>query len=280
MKNLAYTSICAALLTFTCTSAFAQDYEYHPVLSDRFVLTAGAFKSKNSFKISAEGDASNSGREIDFGNSVGVDESSTILNGQLTWKFGQEKKWRLAGQVFDTESSGEATLKEDVDWNDGTFLTGSSLEGGVDIQVIRAFVGRSLVKTAQTDIGIGAGLHNLKMGAFLEGEALLGDGSVEFRESRVNSSQPLPNLGAWYQFSPRRDWLLHGRVDWISAKVGDLDGTLWNISAGVNYQFSRHFGADLSFQFFDLDVGISKNDWNGGVNLSYTGPVLSLVGSW
>ena len=280
MKNLTYVSICAALLTLTCGAAMAQDYDYHPMLSDRFVLGLGAFGSNNSFKISADGRASDGHRVIDFGNSVGVDESSTILNSQLTWKFGQEMKWRLSGQFFDTESSGEGTLNEDVEWNDGTFLAGSSIGGGADIQIIRAFVGRTLVKTPQTDMGIGAGLHNLKMGAFLAGDAALGDGSVVFRESEVSSSQPLPNLGAWYQFSPSKDWLLHGRVDWISANVGELDGTLWNISGGVNYQFSRHFGADLSFQYFDLDVGVSKDDWNGGVNMSYTGPVLSLVGTW
>ena len=109
---------------------------------------------------------------------------------------------------------------------------------------------------------------------------MLDDGSTAFRESRVSSSQPLPNVALWYNYSPKRDWLTHGRVDWISAEVGELDGTLWNVSVGVNYQAFRNFGIDLSYQYFDLDVGVDKSDWRGGVNMRYAGPVLSVVAAW
>ncbi|MFC1778282.1 hypothetical protein ACFL3I_13235 [Pseudomonadota bacterium] len=91
---------------------------------------------------------------------------------------------------------------------------------------------------------------------------------------------PLPNVAAWYQFSPAKKWLLRSRVDWISASIGDYSGSMWNFNAGVNYQLSRHFGVDLSYQYFNLDVGIDSSDWSGGADMTYSGPVISMTGNW
>jgi hypothetical protein len=280
MNRVAGKGISAFLMLFMFDTAIAQDYDFHPVLSDRFLLKIGAFKSNNSFNISAEGNVVNEDREINFAKALGVDQDSTVLFSEISWQIGAEKKWKLAGQYFDTSSDGSATLLEDVEWQDIKFKQGAFVEAGVDLEVVRVFVGRSLFKDEQNDFGIGFGVHNIKVGAFMLGDAELDDGTTAFRESSVDNSQPLPNIGSWYKYSPKKDWLIHGRVDWISAKIGDYDGTLWNVDVGVNYQPFRNFGIDLSLQYFDLDVGIKKNDWDGGVRVSYVGPVLSLVAVW
>jgi hypothetical protein len=98
--------------------------------------------------------------------------------------------------------------------------------------------------------------------------------------TKVGDNQPLPNIGAWYNFSPARNWLLHGRVDWISANIGDYDGTLWNTSVGVSYQAWRHIGFDLSWQYFNLNLKVDKSDWRGKADMTYSGPVLAITGNW
>lgn len=265
---------------FTLETAFAQDYEYHPALSDRFLFTLGAFKSDNLFKLSASRAEQAKRSEIDFGNTIGVDENTTVFNGQLRWKFGEEMNWSLWGQYFQNNATGKAVLKKDVDWDDLTFKQGSSVGGEVKAEVIRIFIGRSLVNNQQNDFGIGFGLHNMKLSAFIEGEVLLEDNATAFRKADASNSAPLPNLGSWYNFSPARNWLLHGRVDWMSANIGDYDGTLWNASAGVNYQFSRNFGIDASYQLFNINVNVDKSDWQGSVDLRYRGPVVSVTANW
>jgi len=69
-------------------------------------------------------------------------------------------------------------------------------------------------------------------------------------------------------------------VDWISANIGDYDGTLWNTNVGVNYQLFRNFGLDLSYQYFNLNLNVNKSDWNGSADMTYSGPVISLTGNW
>jgi len=69
-------------------------------------------------------------------------------------------------------------------------------------------------------------------------------------------------------------------VDWISANIGDYDGTLWNTNLGVNYQAFRHVGFDLSYQYFELSLTVDSSDWKGGVDMIYSGPVLSVTANW
>ncbi len=268
------------VLLFSGT-VFAQDFEYHPALSDNFTATLGAFKSDNSFTMSAEGTIEDLIDEsIDFGNSVGVDGSSTVLNGQLRWKFGKQRKWSLWGQYFSNDATGDAVLTEDIEWQDITFREGTFVSAGVNLDVTRIFIGRSLVKNQQHDFGIGIGIHNLDLSVFIEGEVLIDDMTSEFQRGDASKSQPLPNVGGWYNYSPARKWLLHARLDWISANLGDYDGTLWNTAVGVNYQAFRHVGFDLSYQYFDLDLKIDKTDWRGKVNMRYRGPVIGMTVNW
>jgi hypothetical protein len=146
--------------------------------------------------------------------------------------------------------------------------------------VTRIFIGRSLVKNPRHDFGIGIGIHNLDLSVFIEGEVMIDDLTSEFQHGDASKSQPLPNVGGWYNFSPARKWLLHTRLDWISANIGDYNGTLWNTLVGVNYQAFRHVGFDLSYQYFDLNLKIDKTDWRGEVHMRYSGPVIGMTVNW
>ena len=281
--NIRSTICLSALLAAAIpVTSMAQDYAYHPALSDNFTATVGAMKSSNSLKLSAEGILSDPGFEddIDFGDSLGVSDSSTFLNAQLRWKFGRERKWSLWGQYFSNNATGNATLKENIEWDDNIFLEGTYAEAGVKLAVTRVFVGRSFYKNEQNDFGAGIGLHYLDLGAYIEGEVLVNDQTTGTRRVATSAGAPLPNIGAWYNFSPAKNWLLHSRVDWISANIGDYDGGLWNTSVGINYQVLRHLGLDLSWQYFNLHVDIDKTDWVGSVNMTYSGPVLSATFNW
>jgi len=276
-------SLCVAVLMFISAPGLllAQDYDFHPTISDTFTAALGAMKSSNSFKMRADGlSGPGSFDDIDFGDSFGVSDSSTFLNGQLRWKFGGEKKWSLSGQYFSNNASGNATLTEDREWEDVIFREGTYAEAGVKLAVTRLFLGRSFVKNDQNDFGIGIGVHNLDLGVYIEGEIIVDDDTTGVHRADEGASQILPNIGAWYNFSPAKRWLLHSRVDWISANIGDYDGGLWNISAGVNFQAWRHVGLDLSWQYFNLHADVDKTDWRGGVNMTYSGPVLSVTFGW
>ena len=283
MKKGLFILLSSAILLSTSSVLSAQDYEYHPALSDNFTAILGAMRSSNSFHM--EADVPRVGNplpedDIDFGDVLDVSQHSTLFNGQIRWKFGKTKKWSLWGQYFSNSAKGESVLTEDVEWDGLLFREGTFVGAGVKLAVTRVFVGRSFIKNAQHDFGVGAGLHNLDMDAFIEGEIIIDDETTGFQRAEVGDSQPLPNIGAWYNFSPARNWLLHARVDWISANIGDYDGGMWNTNIGVGYQAWRHVGFDLSWQYFNLNLQVDKDDWKGGADMTYSGPVFAMTFNW
>ena len=279
MNKSTFLCLSAIMLTSVSGTAIAQDSDYHPAMSDNFMFSIGAFKSDNTFKIRAEDGEFGTG-DIDFGDSVGVDQSNTLANIQLKWKFGHSRKWSISAQYFSNNATGDATLEEDVEFDGVTFNEGTSVDAGVKLTVARLFLGRSFVKNEQHDFGVGIGIHNLDLSAFIGGELIVNDETTGYHSADVGGSQILPNIGTWYNFSPASKWLLHGRVDWISANIGDYDGTLWNANLGVNFQAWRHVGFDLSYQYFNLNVEVDKSDWRGGVDMTYSGPVLGVTATW
>ena len=167
-----------------------------------------------------------------------------------------------------------------MEWQDIIFREGTFVGAGVDIAVTRVLIGYSIVKNQQHEFGIGAGIHNLDLSSFIEGDVRINDESIQFRRGVASDEQPQPNVGVWYQVSPARNWLIHARVDWIDASIGDYDGTLLNTAVGVNYQVFRHVGIELAYQYFKLDINVDKSDWLGGFNISSNGPVLSVTANW
>jgi len=267
------------ILTVAPGAVLAQDYDYHPALSDSFNAYLGWMRSANSFDLESDS-ISGKGDDIDFDDSLDVSDHSTFFNGQLRWKFGNEGKWSLWGQYFSNNAKGRAELEDDIEWNDLTFQKGTFVESSVKLSVTRAFFGRSFLKNEQHDFGLGIGIHNLDISAYIQGEAKINGETTGVRRGDVGANQILPNVGGWYFYSPARNWLLHGRVDWISANIGDYDGGLWNASAGVSYQAWRHVGFDLSWQYFDLHLKVDSDDWKGRTKMTYSGPVLALVFGW
>jgi len=273
--------LCVILLLTSPTVLMAQDYQYHPVLSDNFTASIGYMRSSNAFKLESDivGDP---GDEIDFDESLDVSDHSNLFNGQLRWKFGSERKWSIAGQYFSNSANGDAVLEEDIEWDGLTFGAGTFVESQVKLAVTRIFVGRSFFKNDQNDFGLGIGLHNLDISAYIEGEVIVDGETLEgVQRADVDANQPLPNIGGWYNYSPAKNWLLHARVDWISANIGDYDGGLWNTNIGVGYLLWRHVSIDLSWQYFHLNLNVSdEGDWVGGAEMTYSGPVASLIFTW
>jgi hypothetical protein len=279
MKNSFALSLFVVILMISPGILLAQDYDYHPYISDSFSFSIGAMHSNNAFTLESDlGD--DIGNEIDFNDALRVSDDSTFFNGQVRWKFGSTRKWSIAAQYFSNNAKGDALLTEDVEWDGLNFKEGSFVNSGVKLQVARLFLGRSYFRNDKSDFGIGVGIHSLKIDAFIEGEVEVNDDTTEFQRGNVDVSQPLPNIGAWYVFSPAKKWLLHSRVDWIGASIGDYDGHMWNLNAGVNYQAFRHIGFDLSWQYFNLNVSVDSDDWTGGADMKYSGPVLAITGQW
>ncbi len=148
------------------------------------------------------------------------------------------------------------------------------------IYTFEKFFGRTLDTSDRHDFGVGAGFHWLEFGAFIEGNVILGGGGGAFRREAVSANGPLPNFGVWYQYSLSPRWALRSRLDWLDVSLGEYDGKLINASFGLNYQTFDHFGIGLNYNFFELDVDVTKSDWRGELETTYEGLYAYLSFYW
>ena len=249
---------------------------YHPFLTDKFHVSAGVFFPNQDFELQADGVIP--GDDIDFDQTVGIDDSKSTAALSMRWNFGE--KWSFWGQWWSTDTSGSKVLNEDVEWEDLVFKQGTNVGAGVKNTVVRAFFGRKFSLGPQHEFGAGLGIHWLEIDAFIEGQAFINDAESGFQRGSVSSGAPLPNIGGWYYFSPSSRWLLSARLDWLSASIGDYKGSLWNSAVGVNFQMFEHMGIGLSYNAFQLDVDVDKSDWRGKAKISYHGPFLAITANW
>ena len=277
MKTFNRLFLLALFTTLFSNSVAAQTSDdYHPFLSDKFNLELGAFFPQIDFTARADG--TNPEDEVDFDEALNMSDSQAAASVNFRWRFG--KKWSFWAQGWSTNNSGKAELEEDVAWEDVIFKEGSSVKGGVGLDVIRAFFGREFNLGPQHELGVGLGLHWMNLDTFLEGEIFIDDSTTEFHRATASAEFPLPNVGAWYMYSWSPKWMVQARADWLSATIGDYSGSLWDAQAGINYQAFKNIGFGLYYKGFLLDVDIDKSDWHGSADLNQHGPLLTVTATW
>lgn len=264
------------IIAFIPTAAIADDV--HPLMTSKYWINAGAFFAARDLNVSAQGQAGGKTRAADFESSVGVDDKPELFTIEAGWRF--TENWSFGLQHFGSERGGRKIIDEQIEWNDLIFDVGADVYGESRVDVTRLFFSRRFKGDGPHSLHLGAGLHYLKMAVEYGGEVTLDDQTTEFDSAKASTSAPVPNIGAWYRYSPSDRWMLSARVDWFSANVGDIDGSMWNAAAGANYSVSKHFGIGLTYQFFQINATVTDTNWIGDVRTRFIGPNLQFSGYW
>jgi len=260
--------VCILCIVGPQRAVATESEDLHPFLERGFSLDLGVFFPDRQLDLRVNGSLTGINDEIDFDEGIRLGNADETFAAELSWRF--RGKWSVVGQYFKSTDSVRAVLEEDIEWGDVVFGAGSNAAAGTSFSLTRIFFGRQLDTSRSHDFGIGAGLHWLEMGAFIEGEILINGTPTASRRS-VSEGAPLPNIGAWYMYSISPRWALRTRLDLLSADVGDYDGLLVNVALGVNFQAFEHFGVGLNYNYFELDVGIDKSGWRGNFETTYDG---------
>lgn len=250
--------------------------DQNPILVDKFRFNAGVYFPSEIIKISANGESSNI--DFDFNEAFKLDNYETTFFFNFFWRF--SNKWVLSTEYFGVSESEKAELEEDIHWNEYTFKKGSNIEAGYGLNIYRVFVGRVISKGIKYEFAGGLGIHLMNINAFIKGDAFINEEDFHFRKSVINSTIPLPNIGVWYIYAPTTRLSLMGRLDWFGITVGEYSGSLWNIGPSINYQIFKNIGVGASYRYFRAIAKVDKSNWDGKVNLTYKGPLISISGNF
>jgi hypothetical protein len=130
------------------------------------------------------------------------------------------------------------------------------------------------------DLRLGLGIHRMTIGASIFGSARLDDQSTEFRTESVKAQAPLPNIGAWYRYSPSDRWVFTLRADWFGASIEDISGELIDLLVGVNFRLTNNIGIGVNYQRLSVNGRVESDGWRGDIDVVYEGPQLIISGYW
>lgn len=264
----------AIVLLGAATSHAQESVEVHPYLDSKVVFDAGVYFADSMFRIKVDGSLGVAGETFDFEEQLRTDMENDIANFEVLWRFGE--KWSLRAQYLKWDDKGSRTLQEDVVWGDITFGAGTGIAAGTDLGITRLFFGRRFQSPDRHQFGAGFGVHQLDIGAFIAGQAIINDEPVGARRESAKTSGILPNLGGWYMYSMSPRWALTTRVDWLGAEVDKYDGHIINAAVGINFRVFEHVGVGINYNFLELDVDVDEDLWNGSLTSQSDGVFLHL----
>ena len=263
--------VCMLCLAGPQLTVAAESEDLHPYLERGFSLDLGVFYPDRELDLRVNGSLAVINDEIDFDERLKLKRADETFAVELSWRF--RGRWSVVGQYFKATDSTRAVLQEDVEWGNVVFGAGSTAAVGPEFSLTRIFFGRRLHTSKSHDVGIGGGIHQLDIGAFIEGTILI-NGTTSSARRSVSDDALLPNIGVWYRYSISPRWALRARFDLLDADIDDYDGRMINAALGLNFRAFEHVGFGLNYNYFKLDVGIDKSDWRGNIETVYDGIYL------
>ena len=76
---------------------------------------------------------------------------------------------------------------------------------------------------------------------------------------------PLPVIGARATWAVTPNIFVEPDVQWFKFHYDGYDGNWWDARVAAKWMFSRHFGLGLGYDYFHVDVGVTKSSFNGNV---------------
>lgn len=269
-----------AIFLLSCHFLFSQETKpKNLILTDKFIINAGLYSPLNNVKFSANGTViERESGNIDFDENFNIEDYHNTFSLTFTWRFA--KNWNVSADYFSIKRDNKVVLKEDIQWRDVTFKKGTGAEGGFGFTLYRAFIGRVIARGNHYEIGGGLGAHIITISPFIEGQAYINDSDFEFKRHEVSSTLPLPNIGLWFIYAPTQKLSLSTKIDWFGIKIDNTSGKLWDITPTLNYQAFRNVGISAGYKYLSLGVDVDKDKWQGGIDLQFQGPSVSLFGNF
>lgn len=259
-------SAIALIGVMACGMASGQDggRVVHPALQDRWTIQLGAYAPNVHTNAYLNGTGGLVNGAVDFEDELNLADRKTMPTLLASVRLGE--RWKVEMEYFSLDRSGSRAVSRNISWGDNVYPINTVVGSEFDSDIYRLSGGYSFIKDSQKELGVALGLHVTDFTVSLSAAGV----GTQVGETLA----PLPTIGVYgaYAFTPK--WLLSGRVDYFSLNYDEYDGSLVNLSIGVDYRFTRNFGVGLGFRHVDYDVEVSKSKYNGGINYKFTGPVL------
>lgn len=240
----------------------------HPEYTPRepnFEFRFGAFHNKIDTKLSRDTADGVPGTEIDLEDLLGAPDEQTVFEADTIWRIGEHHRFEIG--YFELARDSTVTLEDDLTIGDEVFVAGTEIRSRVDYLSLRAGYTFYLMRDAQKELGVMAGIH---LTEFATDIVARGVGQVE--KSRSNT--PLPVIGVNGSLFLGEKTTLRARIHIFRTDFDQHEGTLNHAALSLEHRFREGFSMGLGYSFYGVSLSSKDSGLNGNLDIRHHGPVL------
>jgi hypothetical protein len=257
IRGLAGVTVALALLTMSTASA-----QEDPTFS----FSVGAFFTDRDSRTRLNGTVGE-GTDVDLENDLGLKRSDTVVRLDGYWRFAD--KHRVDFSVFDMSRSATKNIEKEISWQDTVFLIDTQLKASIDLSIYKASYTWMFLKRDRSFLGATVGLYVADVGTRLSATA------QNISESGgVTAPLPVAGLRGEYKLSDR--WSVRGSAEIFVVEYDEYSGSLSDVFVGLDFSATERMAVGVGFNAVNLDVGVSKANFEGNFDWQYDGAMAYL----
>lgn len=238
----------------------AQDADF-----ERFSFSLGVFITDQQRDTRLDVPDGPVGTPVDLGDDLGLDVSDTVFRVDGYYRFSE--KHRIDFGAFDLSRSSRKQIEKDIVWNGTTYPLAADVQGDFDLNIAKLAYTWSFMRRDNGYAGLTAGLYVAEIGARLSAVGIADkDGG--------DVTAPLPVVGLRGEYDLGRKWTIRASGEFFALEYDNIDGSLVDIYAGIQYQLFEHMALGLGWNSVRIDVGVDDSDLNGKLDWGYDGGLL------
>jgi hypothetical protein len=272
--------VCAAGTAIAQTTPAGNAYN---LLNDRFVVNGGVFIMNSDVKAGLNG-SSTTNPDINFDDTFG--RASDANRGRIDALWRITPKHHLTFTYFNNDTKRSKAIDRDIQWGDVTYKAGGNVDAETNMSVYALSYEYAFLREPNYEVAASAGVHYTDMGLKLSGNATITgsngttSGPITLQSRSSSLPAPLPVIGIRGGWVVAPQWYLDGGLQFFKLNVNGYDGNWTDFRLGGTWMFSRHFGAGLAYNRFVTRVDVSRSNFNGRLDVGYSGVQAFLTGSF
>jgi hypothetical protein len=234
----------------------AQAQQLIPQGSEEFKLNLGGIVNSNSTSLRLDGSTAR-GTDVDLEGTTGLSDggvSSFLASG--TWRFAPNH--RLSGIFFTADRDASRAVDRTITIGDTVIPINTNLKTEAKSQFFILNYEYSFMKTPDMELAAVLGLY----GANFKYKFTASSPIVNIDKS---TTAPLPVIGLHADFFINPRWTVSVLAEGLKLKVGDVDGSIYNVALTTDYMFARNWGVGMGYSVADAKVDVNSGSFNGHV---------------
>ena len=232
-----------------------------------FTLQLGAFRADADTTVRLDSVTFGRGTQLNLESDLGVNDSKTLPEFSFLWRI--NPRHGIEGSYVTLNRSGSLTLSRTIQYGDVVFPVSTTVNSQFDSDVFRVAYRYSPINADGNELALLLGAHYTTFDTSISS-------SLGTLSESASLDVPLPTIGARGKLRLADNWHLTGFAQLLKLKVGDYDGSLVNLSAGIEWSFLRQAYAGLGYSYYRYDLTSEKNDARGEFEYRFSGPALYL----